>query len=76
MSESAINAIKKAWTGTEDNIFERKGYRGFWYLQSLQLDIEAKWYNVSAAFNQWKNKKWPDSCKKFKRKTGRANLSL
>ena len=73
MSESAINTIKKAWIGTEDNRFEMKGYRGLWYIQSLQPNIETKGYNIPAAFNKRKNKKSSDSCEKCKCKTGRAN---
>ena len=75
MSESAINTIKKAWIGTEDNRFEMKGYRGLWYIQSLQPNIETKGYNIPAAFNKRKNKKSSDSCEKCKNwKSKSSNL--
>ena len=42
-------------------------------MQPLQPNIEVKWYNISAAFNKWKNKKWIGICEKGEYKTGRAN---
>ena len=44
LPESAINAIKSLnW------------YCEFWHIQALQLNINAKWKDISAAFSKQKN---------------------